>query len=96
MAFLFYLPLPDGYIVLYEAIRAGVSFDRLNKAILTHQDIDHVGSLPAILANSQHKIEVYAHELEKPYIEGDKPLIKMDPARRAKMSKPYRKNNESE
>ena len=71
---------------IQEAIeKAGVSFDRLNKVILTHQDIDHVGSLPEILAKSQHKIDVLAHEIEKPYIEGDKPLIKSDPARRAKL-----------
>jgi len=65
--------------------KAGVSFGRLNKVILTHQDIDHTGSLPGILAKSKHKIEVFASEVEKPYIEGDKPLVKMDPARRAKM-----------
>jgi glyoxylase-like metal-dependent hydrolase (beta-lactamase superfamily II) len=65
--------------------KAGVPLNRLNKVILTHQDIDHVGSLPAILAKSQHKIEVFAHAVEKPYIEGDKPLIKMDSVRRAKM-----------
>ena len=71
---------------IQEAIeKAGVSFDRLNKVILTHQDIDHVGSLPEILAKSQHKIDVLAHEIEKPYIEGDKPLIKSDSARRAKL-----------
>ena len=71
---------------IQEAIeKAGVSFDRLNKVILTHQDIDHVGSLPEILAKSKHKIDVLAHEIEKPYIEGDKPLIKSDPARRAKL-----------
>jgi len=71
---------------IHEAVeKAGVPFDRVNKIVLTHQDIDHVGSLPEILTNSQHKIEVYAHKEEKPYIEGEKPLIKMNSARRAKM-----------
>lgn len=65
--------------------KVGVPFERLNKVVLTHQDIDHVGSLPFIIAKSQHKIEVFAHKAEKPYIEGDKPLIKMDATRRAKM-----------
>lgn len=65
--------------------KAGISFEKLSKVILTHQDIDHVGSLPAILAKSQHKIEVMAHEVEKPYIQGDKPLIKANPERIAKM-----------
>jgi glyoxylase-like metal-dependent hydrolase (beta-lactamase superfamily II) len=71
-----------------EAIeKAGVSFIKLNTVILTHQDIDHVGSLPVILAKSQHEIEVLAHEVEKPYIQGDKPLLKANPERIAKMFK---------
>jgi len=32
---------------IHEAVeKAGVPFDRVNKIVLTHQDIDHVGSLP--------------------------------------------------
>ena len=38
--------------------RAGVPFDRLNKVIITHQDIDHIGSLPDIVRESSHKVEV--------------------------------------
>jgi len=55
---------------------AGVSFDQLNVIILTHQDIDHIGSLPEILHASSSPIEVYAHIIEKPYIEGEIPLLK--------------------
>jgi glyoxylase-like metal-dependent hydrolase (beta-lactamase superfamily II) len=65
--------------------KTGVSFNKLSKIILTHQDIDHIGSLSEILKNSENKIEVLAHEEDKPYIEGDKPLIKMNPERVAKM-----------
>lgn len=69
-----------------EAIeKAGVSFNKLTKVILTHQDIDHIGSLPEILKAADHKIEVLAHEEDKPYIEGEKPSIKMNPERVAKM-----------
>lgn len=57
--------------------RVGVPFNKLNKVILTHQDIDHIGGLPKILEASDHKIKVIAHEIDKPYIEGEKPLIKM-------------------
>jgi glyoxylase-like metal-dependent hydrolase (beta-lactamase superfamily II) len=57
--------------------RAGVPFERLDKVIITHQDIDHIGSLPDIVRESSHKVEVLSHEEEKPYIEGHKPLIKM-------------------
>jgi len=64
--------------------RAGVSFDRLDKVIVTHQDIDHIGGLPDIILESSHKVEVLSHEEEKPYIEGRKPLIKMNQARLSK------------
>jgi glyoxylase-like metal-dependent hydrolase (beta-lactamase superfamily II) len=60
--------------------RAGVSFEKLKAVILTHQDIDHIGSLPEILQESNGRIEVYAHELDKPYIEGAMPLIKFNPS----------------
>jgi glyoxylase-like metal-dependent hydrolase (beta-lactamase superfamily II) len=65
--------------------QAGVPFSRLTKVILTHQDIDHIGSLPEILRESDRKIEVLAHEADKPYIEGEKPLLKMNPERLKRM-----------
>jgi glyoxylase-like metal-dependent hydrolase (beta-lactamase superfamily II) len=65
--------------------KAGVPFDRLDKVIITHQDIDHIGSLPDIVRESSRKIEVLSHEEERPYIEGRKPLIKMNRERLLKM-----------
>ncbi|WP_242214837.1 MBL fold metallo-hydrolase [Bacillus cereus group sp. BfR-BA-01383] len=59
-----------------EMEKIGVSFDKLKVVILTHQDIDHIGSLPELLKNGMSDIKVYAHELDKPYIEGDLPLLK--------------------
>ncbi|MFF2796619.1 MBL fold metallo-hydrolase [Lysinibacillus xylanilyticus] len=56
--------------------KVGVSFDKLKVIILTHQDIDHIGSLPEILQECGKNIKVYAHELDKPYIQGDLPLLK--------------------
>lgn len=50
--------------------KVGVSFDKLKVVILTHQDIDHIGSLPEILQVCGSNIKVYAHVLDKPYIEG--------------------------
>lgn len=52
-----------------EMERVGVSVDKVKVVILTHQDIDHIGSLPNVLENGVSDIKVYAHELDKPYIE---------------------------
>jgi len=54
----------------------GVSREKLKVVILTHQDIDHIGSLPELLQHYGENIKVYAHELDKPYIEGELPLLK--------------------
>ncbi|MFC9540172.1 MBL fold metallo-hydrolase [Lysinibacillus sp. NPDC056959] len=56
--------------------KVGVPFDKLKVVILTHQDIDHIGSLPNILQKYGNTIKVYAHELDKPYIQGDLTLLK--------------------
>ncbi|WP_328802628.1 MBL fold metallo-hydrolase [Paenibacillus sp. LX16] len=56
--------------------KVGVSFDQLKAVILTHQDVDHIGSLPEILQECGSHIKVYAHELDKPYIQGEIPLLK--------------------
>lgn len=63
--------------ILAAMAKAGVPFSKLSTVILTHQDVDHIGGLPELLKQSDHKIEVLAHQADKPYIEGDLPLIKM-------------------
>ena len=50
--------------------RVGVSVDKLKVVILTHRDIDRIGSLPDLLESGVSDIKVYAHELDKRYIEG--------------------------
>jgi glyoxylase-like metal-dependent hydrolase (beta-lactamase superfamily II) len=60
-----------------EMNKLGIPFSRLTKIILTHHDLDHIGSLPEILEASEQKISVLAHPLAKPYIEGEKRLIKL-------------------
>jgi len=61
-----------------EAIeKAGVSFDKINMVILTHQDIDHVGSLSSILNELPNGVEVLAHKEEKAYIQGEKLPVKV-------------------
>ncbi len=53
-----------------------MSFGQLKAVILTHQDVDHIGCLPEILQECGNHIKVYAHELDKPYIQGEIPLLK--------------------
>jgi glyoxylase-like metal-dependent hydrolase (beta-lactamase superfamily II) len=62
-------------------VQAGVAFERLSKVILTHQDFDHIGSLNAILKVTDYSIEVLAHKEDQPYIQGEKPFLKMSPER---------------
>ncbi|WP_027092586.1 MBL fold metallo-hydrolase [Cohnella thermotolerans] len=64
-----------------QIAKAGFAVDRLSAVVLTHQDIDHIGSLPQIAG--AHAVEVYAHAADKPYIEGELPLIKFTPDQRA-------------
>lgn len=50
----------------------------LHTIIITHQDIDHIGSLPTFLSEFQDdKLLVLSSEKEKPYIEGERMLIKV-------------------
>jgi len=60
-----------------ELFKSRITFDSINKVIITHQDLDHIGGLPNIVKDGQHKIELFAHEEEKPYIQGEKRLIKI-------------------
>ena len=76
--------LPD---IKEEMNKTGVSFDKLDKIIITHQDMDHIGGLPDILRESDHEIKVLAHEEDKPYIQGEKRLNKITPERREQLEK---------
>src|SRR5215212_5366050 len=78
--------IPGQLEVIRRGIKnAGVDFQSIDRIVLTHQDVDHIGGLPEILRAREGKIEVLAHEEDKPYIEGDKPLIKMNRERLAQM-----------
>ena len=49
----------------------GLSWSDVKRVVLTHHDLDHIGSLPAVVAASG--AEVLALEAEAPYIQGDRP-----------------------
>ncbi|MCZ8511800.1 MBL fold metallo-hydrolase [Paenibacillus filicis] len=69
--------IPGQLEVIRQALeRQGLPFGKLTKIIITHQDLDHVGSLPDLVNASGGHLEVLAHELSKPYILGEAPLIK--------------------
>lgn len=56
-------------------------FPRLkpSRLILTHHDMDHIGSAEELVRLTKGGLSVYAHELEVPYILGEKPSIKIPP-----------------
>lgn len=51
-------------------------FSKLKTIIITHQDIDHIGNLSAIVREVPG-VKVLCHEEEKPYVQGDKEPHKM-------------------
>lgn len=57
--------------------KEGISFNKLKSIILTHQDIDHIGSALAILKEMVSKVEIFAHEEEEKYINGEKTPVKL-------------------
>lgn len=63
--------------ILGEMNKIGAPFNNISKIIITHHDIDHIGSLAAVKNEISSKVEVIAHQGEKPYIEGDKRPIKL-------------------
>ncbi|APO44528.1 MBL fold metallo-hydrolase [Paenibacillus xylanexedens] len=65
----------------------GVQLSDVKRVIITHQDIDHIGNLGALL-DAIPDLEIWAHADEIPYLTGEKPLIKFTPERRALLPAP--------
>jgi glyoxylase-like metal-dependent hydrolase (beta-lactamase superfamily II) len=64
--------LPGQFDTIAAALaEAGVKVADLKRIILTHQDIDHVGSLHDLVQASA--AQVLAHAVETPYIDGSEP-----------------------
>ncbi|CAM4479681.1 MBL fold metallo-hydrolase [Paenibacillus phoenicis] len=69
--------VPGQLDVIREGLeQAGFSLDQLTHVIITHQDRDHIGSLPELIRAKEGKLEVLAHEEGIPYLAGEIPLIK--------------------
>ncbi|MGO0062890.1 MBL fold metallo-hydrolase [Brevibacillus fluminis] len=68
---------PDFLGLLDEAARRhGIPLEAVTKVIVTHQDLDHVGSLAALKRMHPH-IEIIAHEIEAPYLAGIKKSLRL-------------------
>lgn len=69
------------FIPLLEAAAArySITLDSITKLIVTHHDMDHIGSLAAWKRTYPH-IEIIAHELERPYLEGTKKSLRLEQA----------------
>jgi glyoxylase-like metal-dependent hydrolase (beta-lactamase superfamily II) len=66
-----------GTIFCETALSACVPYGRLNKVLITHSDMDHIGSLSQIIKEAGTAITLMAHKEEKPYIECDIPPIRV-------------------
>lgn len=70
--------LPNSLTAIKNAMKeVGVSIRSLNKIIVTHQDIDHIGGIKDIL-HELNGVKVLAHEEEKPYIQGEKKFVRLN------------------
>ncbi|MEK3758253.1 MBL fold metallo-hydrolase [Paenibacillus sp. FSL P4-0338] len=56
--------------------REGFGLDQLTHIIITHQDSDHIGSLPELVQARGNELTVLAHEETVPYLTGAIPLVR--------------------
>lgn len=70
--------IPSNLVMIKKQMEAvGVPFARLTKIVATQQDIDHVAGIKGLLGINP-KIMVLAHEDDKPYIQGDKKVKRLN------------------
>ena len=79
-AVLFDAGLPGQALAFQTAIEAaGVPLGRLGSIVLTHQDLDHIGSARTLRELSGGRIRTMAHVDEIPFIQFDQKPTKMTP-----------------
>ncbi|MUT68506.1 MBL fold metallo-hydrolase [Paenibacillus sp. NEAU-GSW1] len=58
----------------------GIPEEKLQKLLLTHQDLDHIGGMAELRQYFPQLISIAATAEEKPFIEGERRLLKLTPA----------------
>jgi len=66
-------------LIQKELARLNTELQSITSIIITHQDLDHIGSAQALIDAMRHQPAVISSDLEKPYIEGEKKLLKLTP-----------------
>jgi glyoxylase-like metal-dependent hydrolase (beta-lactamase superfamily II) len=66
--------------------QAGVPQQKLTSIIVTHHDLDHIGSLKELQERIPHRVEIWSHREEVPYIRGEIPPVKTTPRMMAQMA----------
>ena len=70
--------LPDQMQAIAAALdEAGIEARDLERIIITHQDLDHIGSAAALVRESG--AQVLAHPKDVPFIEGGRRILKLTP-----------------
>jgi glyoxylase-like metal-dependent hydrolase (beta-lactamase superfamily II) len=64
-------------LIKAEMDKAGLLFDKIDTILVTHQDIDHICGINSIVSELGD-IQVLAHTEEKPYIQGEKPILRFE------------------
>ena len=72
--------VPGAHVTIGENLaRLGLGWKDVRRLVITHQDIDHMGGARAVVEASGAR--VLAHPDDVPYIQGDRPLLKITPTR---------------
>jgi glyoxylase-like metal-dependent hydrolase (beta-lactamase superfamily II) len=78
--------LPGMTPLFREAMQqAHIPFEKLNRIIVTHHDLDHIGSLGELQQSLPHPIQILSHAGEAPYIQGESAPLKLTPEMLKKM-----------
>jgi len=67
-------------LIQKELARLNAELQSISSFIISHQDLDHIGGAQALIDVMPHRPAVISSEIEKPYIEGEKRLLKLTPA----------------